>query len=354
MASWDDETGGGSPDSGSNAAGGTGGSGTRNPKGPSGVDGNPNWQAGAPVPGHPGYHYNDYGGWEADSAAGGSNTGAGSSATDTANKQREDLLGDYSKYNQGSPLPKSEVQNFLKYIVGKESLAPRSDSFDRIIDALHAVGVKADKYLYGSTPSNNEISIDGEKYKLISGESGGSPSWYWGGNDSAGGTDANGAYFRDFTQPFTGTSAAPYAAPAPFSYPTYKPLTLEQLANEPGYAFGKQEGLGVIQNNAAAHGSYFTPTTTNAATKFAEDYATTKSAEAEARNFGQFTQGLGQALDIYGVNNQTALTASDVNYQRAWQEYKQAIDTYFGNQDRTFNRGLSLSQLGANAAAAGG
>lgn len=57
-----------------------------------------------------------------------------------------------------------------------------------ILTAMKAAGFNVAPYLYGQTPSNNEISLNGSKYKVISGEDGPTPAWYRAGmNDGGGG-----------------------------------------------------------------------------------------------------------------------------------------------------------------------
>jgi hypothetical protein len=55
-----------------------------------------------------------------------------------------------------------------------------------ILNAMKQAGFNVAPYMYGQTPSGNEISLNGSKYKVISGENGPNPGWYTAGmNDSA-------------------------------------------------------------------------------------------------------------------------------------------------------------------------
>lgn len=54
-----------------------------------------------------------------------------------------------------------------------------------LVKAAQAAGVNITPYMYGQTPSNNEVSVGGQKFKIKGGEDGPNPSWYFGGNDSA-------------------------------------------------------------------------------------------------------------------------------------------------------------------------
>src|SRR6185503_6505704 len=180
-------------------------------KGWPGYDGRWDWEEGKPVPGHPGWHYNAYGGGEPDSTPGqGGAPGApaGTSATAGADAARSALLGDYAKYHQGSPLPRGEYEAFLRYFIQKEGLNPRPDSLDRIVDAFKAVGVNAKRADHGGKPSDDKLDFgDGSGIDLISGVDGPNPGWWYGwyGAGQGGGgtgtesTDPNSPYFHDFT-----------------------------------------------------------------------------------------------------------------------------------------------------------
>src|SRR6185295_11838197 len=102
------------------------------------------------------------------------------------------------------------------------------------------------------------------------------PGWWYGwyGAGQGGGgtgtesTDPNSPYFHDFT-----AQGPSYSQPSPFTYGQFAPPTMEQVQNEPGYKLGLNQGLGALQNSAAAKGSYFTPNTLEGLSKFATDYA---------------------------------------------------------------------------------
>jgi hypothetical protein len=55
-----------------------------------------------------------------------------------------------------------------------------------VLNAMKQAGFNVAPYMYGDKQSGNEISLNGEKYKVISGENGPTPGWYQAGmNDSA-------------------------------------------------------------------------------------------------------------------------------------------------------------------------
>ena len=63
-----------------------------------------------------------------------------------------------------------------------------SEGIGPLTDALKAAGYSnVSSYMYGSTPSGNELSIDGQKFKVLGAENSPGAYWYTGGNDSSGG-----------------------------------------------------------------------------------------------------------------------------------------------------------------------
>lgn len=88
---------------------------------------------------------------------------------------------------QGSG-PASSPQAFIAQ--WQATHAP-SEGVQPLLNAMKSAGFNVAPYLYGSTPSNNEISLDGTKYKVLGAE--GTPNAYWyqpGTNDSAGPSSA--------------------------------------------------------------------------------------------------------------------------------------------------------------------
>lgn len=109
---------------------------------------------------------------------------------------------------------------------------PASAGIGPLTAALKSAGyTNVNPFMYGATASKNELSIDGQKFKVLSGEDTANPSWYTGGNDSGNATG-------NFTPTaITGPTAAPppnYVqtgpAPAPFSQTAPPPAPFVQTA----------------------------------------------------------------------------------------------------------------------------
>ncbi len=93
--------------------------------------------------------------------------------------------------------------------------------------------------------------------------------------------------------------------------------TLETMQLTPGYQFRLQEGADLLQNSAAARGNLLTGATSEALTRYGQDYAS------------------GEYSNVYN---------------RALTEYQQNYNIFQQNQANQFNRLASLSGVGQTAA----
>lgn len=93
--------------------------------------------------------------------------------------------------------------------------------------------------------------------------------------------------------------------------------TLETMQLTPGYRFRLQEGADLLQNSAAARGGLLTGATSEALTRYGQDYAS------------------GEYSNVYN---------------RALTEYQQAYNIFQQNQANQFNRLASMSGMGQTAA----
>ena len=93
-----------------------------------------------------------------------------------------------SSSSSGSPAPGDPVAFIRSWQAAhsaREGIAP-------LADAYRNAGF-GDRFMYGATPSNNELMVNGEKYKVLSGEdSPDTAGWYYGGDDSAPGAGGGG------------------------------------------------------------------------------------------------------------------------------------------------------------------
>lgn len=193
-----------------------------------------------------------------------------------------------------------------------------------------------------------------------------------GGAGFGGGFGGGGSLIDPFTQPFNapspvnlgGPAGIPYIPPTPnykaptFTPPSYKPppawsydpytaLDKNSVQNEPGYAFGMDQGEQALLNAKAAQGIAGTGATLKAILGWGGDYATGRYNDAEARN-----------ERIYGANRQNSKDIYDSAYQTQTLDpyrfaYQGAMDA-FAPQMAEFNANVGAGNLGYSTQAAAG
>lgn len=94
-----------------------------------------------------------------------------------------------------APQGGGSAEDFIRSWQGSH---PASEGIGPLADAYSAAG-HGSRFMYGDTPSNNELMLNGGKYKVLNEANG---TWYTGGDDSGGGAPASAA----------GAAASPGAA----------------------------------------------------------------------------------------------------------------------------------------------
>ena len=197
--------------------------------------------------------------------------------------------------------------------------------------------------MYGATPSNNELSIDGQKFKVLSGENSGSPSWYVAGTDDSGGSaTARGTFsYPEFTPPSFDYQG--FNAPAPFDYPDYVGPNAETVQNDPGYEFGRREGLRALTNRASADGSLRSGAYDKGLMEYGTGLANQQFGVVDARQRQTWQGNRGNQADIYDRNYRNSITQNMFDYNREADEFNRSMATYGTNQ------GNAMAVQGINA-----
>lgn len=147
-----------------------------------------------------------------------------------------------------------------------------------------------------------------------------------------------------------GAPPAPYASNP--NAPTYTPPTLpawlsspyeagkytaptgEEVLNEPGYAFGLEQGTKQINRSAAARGTVLNPGTVQALNRYGTDYATTKYDDAVARGLGIFNTNESARFGARQQNeNEYQQNVVGPNQQNYFNQY----GAYLNENARTLN-----------------
>lgn len=93
------------------------------------------------------------------------------------------------------------------FIANWQKTHPASEGIGPLAAAYKAAGFGDRFMVNGTTPSNNELVVGGQKFKVLSGENGANPSWYIPGTNDGGAPKAPGT-IAAYAPP-----AAPYIAP---------------------------------------------------------------------------------------------------------------------------------------------
>lgn len=149
----------------------------------------------------------------------------------------------------------------------------------------------------------------------------------------------------NFTAP-TNTTAAPfsYSTPVPQTQQLQQvtPLTAEQLQNDPAYQFRLQQGIGALQNSAAAKGSVRDPNVWKGLIDYGQNSASQEADKITSRNLA-LNSANNSAIS---GNNSTALGAQNQGFNQALGGYS----TNLGALGQNYNQAANTWNLNNNAA----
>lgn len=222
------------------------------------------------------------------------------------------------------------VDDFVKQYQAQN---PASAGKQGLIDALNKNGYNASQYMYGNTPSGNEISIGGQKYKVFTGDEGNNQSWYTPGtNDGPGGLGGMNQYGPAIDKALAGYGQ--FAENGGFSPQDIQNLRARAIA--PTRAI-YQSAQNNIDRQKALQGGY-SPNYTAASAKLARDESS-QIADANQNADAGIAQ-LQQQGKLYGLGGlaNTGLGA-----------YGQDASAFLGNQGQQLSNSLGMrgQNLGA-------
>lgn len=112
---------------------------------------------------------------------------------------------------QGMPSPGGADAKAAAFIADWQKTHPVSEGIAPLAAALQKAGLSSGRFMYGTTPSDNELVVGGQKYKVLGGE--GTPAAYWytpGTNDAAPGVAIGGGSARGYVAPLSSFLPQPY------------------------------------------------------------------------------------------------------------------------------------------------
>lgn len=128
-------------------------------------------------------------------------------------------------------------------------------------------------------------------------------------------------------------------------------FTGKDLASEPGYQFGLNQGTQGIERGQAARGNFLSGAAMKELTRFNEDYAGTKFGDAFNRAYNTHNTNFTGRLNEYNTNQATNLNEYNTNLNRRQNEWNTNLGAYNDNRNRIFNFLNGVSTLGQNSAA---
>lgn len=226
--------------------------------------------------------------------------------------------------------PQQFIQNWQQTHPASEGIAP-------LAAALQAAGyTNASRFMYGATPSNNELNIDGQKWKVLSGENSGNPSWYTAGTDDSGGGQG-----QAFTPPPAWTDS--------FTAPRFQGPTAADLEGDVGYQEQLKRGQQAIERSAASRGTVLNPGTLKDLADWSQGTASQEMDKLYGRKWNEYSGEVAQRGQEYGQRYKQYLDA----YQQAagtfginYGVWNDDVNRFIDQQKTAFNQQYSLANLG--------
>ncbi len=152
-------------------------------------------------------------------------------------------------------------------------------------------------------------------------------------------TQGGGGLFDSLSSPLLQPWTVPFNYQPYSSTATYKPPTIDDLYNSPGYQARLEAGRQSMERGAAAKGTLLTGGTVRDEDEAAQTFA--------SNEFGNL---FNQNLTNFGTAYNRDLTDWTTNYNKALQGYQQAYNIFSNNQANQFNRLAAVSGIGQTAA----
>lgn len=193
---------------------------------------------------------------------------------------------------------------------------------------------------------------NGQIIDVVNGASGGGRGWQWltgdGGGEAGGGPVDLSKVSIDptFLAPFT--ERAPNGVDTPFISPgAFQAPTADSILQDPSYLWRMEQGRGALENSAAARGTLNSGGTLADILNYGQKAASQEYSNVYDRKLGVWNADWTNALNTFRANKDV----NDTSYQRAWQKYVDAKDTWYRNQNEPFQKLYQAATLGATAAA---
>lgn len=139
----------------------------------------------------------------------------------------------------------------------------------------------------------------------------------------------------------TGPEVPTFQSPGEFTQPT-----ADSMLSDPSYLFRLDQGRGTVENSAAAKGLLNSGGNLIDIANYGQKAASQEYGSIWDRAFGVWQSKWSNALNKYRADE----SSSNDSYQRAWQQYSDARDTWYRNQSEPWSKLYQAASLGASAA----
>jgi hypothetical protein len=231
------------------------------------------------------------------------------------------------------------TQSAADWIKAYQAAHPVSEGISPITAAMKAAGYNVSPYMYGATPSGNELSLDGQKYKILGAENSPGAYWYSAGQNDGGGGGGTNPFDDPATKPYIDQLMrriqqleTPQANPQMDALQTYLKKYFEQLQG-PTYTPQQQDTI---------HTQALDPLQRQRQQEL-KQVAQTMASRGITPGSGPYLQAerdINQKFDSLGAQTQGGLALNEINQGR--QDASKAVDV--GSANASLTNGQFLQQ----------
>lgn len=160
-----------------------------------------------------------------------------------------------------------------------------------------------------------------------------------GGGTGAGGTTIDPSYLEPWTETTPDTPTyQPFVSPGDFQAPT-----AESIYDDPSYQLRINEGIGQLENRAAARGILNSGGTLKDLVKYNQGFASNEYSNIWNRKFDNWNADWGNALTQFRADKDV----TDSDYSNKVNDWTRRRDTFYMNQSNPWSKIFQAAQLGA-------
>jgi hypothetical protein len=232
--------------------------------------------------------------------------------------------------------------------LGRDTLTPAE--LAAMEGSLNKVGVQVLKNAAGVA---GKIRLPGGQVVDViqSAGAGGNRFQWMVGDDSAGGSRApvdfgSVAIDPSYLAPWTGRAPDGPGEPTFTGPGDFRAPTADSILQDPSYQWRISQGEGALENAAAARGVLNSGGTLSDILNYGQKAASQEYSQIYDRDLSKWSADWNNALTKFQADK----NVSDSLYQRAWDKYTDAKNSWYANQSNPFDKLYRVASLGSQAA----